>query len=395
MRKVLIVAVCASGLLFAQRSPMDTAWDLVAKGDHPQAVRVLEQFIKTNPANADARLLLGSIFTEDGKGSDAVAQLTEAVRLKPKSAEAHQALGEALRKFGNLAVARGEFEKAVQLDPNFAQARVDFGLALLEAGEHAPAAIQLDRAIVLLARDAEAAYPRYLRAKIHTENNEIEKTAQQLKAAVALRPDFAEAWSDLGQARKMLADDDGALAAFERSIQVDPENAVAQYRLGAEYLRRGDAHRAVAHLQQSFRLNPKDQSMLYSLQLALRQDGQAEEALRVKQKLAEVLRDIDRVSQAEFTALRLNNEGAALEKQKDLKSAIEKYRQAVALDPNHIGIRTNYAVALLRLGYWKDGIGELREVLRRDPHNELVKATLKDALEKAPAEAGGKGRLKQ
>jgi len=68
-----------------------------------------------------------------------------------------------------------------------------------------------------LGNTPDAAHPRYLRAKIHTAQNEVEKAAAELKAAVALRPDFAEAWSDLGEARKTLLDDDGAFAAFERS----------------------------------------------------------------------------------------------------------------------------------------------------------------------------------
>jgi tetratricopeptide (TPR) repeat protein len=141
---------------------------------------------------------------------------------------------------------------------------------------------------------------------------------------------------------------------------------------------------AVQHLRHSFRLNPRDQSTLYSLQSALRQDGQLEESKRIKEKLAEVLREIDRESQNAFNALRLNNEGAALEKTGDLPSALEKYRQAVALDPAHIGIRVNFAVASLRLGNWAQGIAELREALRRDPANAQIKAALDDALRQAP-----------
>jgi tetratricopeptide (TPR) repeat protein len=169
-------------------------------------------------------------------------------------------------------------------------------------------------------------------------------------------------------------------------VQLNPENAISQYRLGAEYLRQGKTHDAVTHLRESYRLNPKNQSTLYSLQIALRQDGQPEEALRVKKQLAELLRGIDRESQNAFAALRLNNDGAALEKSGDLKGALEKYRAALALDPNHVGIRVNFAVALLRTGHWKDGLAELRESLRREPGNAQVQTALKDALKQAPAE---------
>lgn len=389
--RLLIALACAAPLL-AQGTPVEAAWDLLAKGQRGQAVGLLERILGANPGDGEARLLLGSILVEDGKGSEAIAQLKEAVRLLPRSPLAHNALGEAFNGVGDMSAARPEFEKAVALDPKFAQAHANLGLVLVQAGESAAAARHLDRAIALMGQTPDAAHPHYLRAKIHTGRNEVEKAATELKTAVSLRPDFAEAWSDLGQARKTLLDDAGAFAAFQRAVELDPENAISRYRLGAEYLRRGEARLAVLHLGEAFRLNPEDQSTLYSLQLALRQDGQLEQAGRIREKLAEVLRKIDKESQDAFTALRWNNEGAVLEKTGDVRGAMEKYRAAAALDPTHVGIRVNLGVALLRLGRWKEGLSELREALGRDPDNASAKAALDDALEQAPVEFGGKGK---
>jgi tetratricopeptide (TPR) repeat protein len=392
MRTGLAAALTWAGLLLAQQNPIESAWDLLAKGDRAGAVRVLRQMIQANPREGEARLMLGSILAEDGNGAEALVQLGEAVRLLPRSAEAHNALGEALSGSGDLAAARGEFEKAVGLDPRFGQAHASLGMVLLQQGEPAQAAKHLDLAIKLLGNTPDAAHTHYLRAKVYTEQGQVEKAVENLNAAVSLRPDFAEAWSDLGEAKNTLLDDAGALAAFQRSVQLDPENAVSQYRLGAAYLRQGETRQAVAHLRESFRLNPKNQSTLYSLQQALRQDGQTEEANRVKEMLAAVLREIDRESQDAFNALKLNNEGANLEKAGDVRGALEKYRAAASLDPEHVGIRVNFGVALLRLGQWKDGLAELREAVRKDPRNALAKAALDDAMEQAPIEFGGKGK---
>jgi tetratricopeptide (TPR) repeat protein len=392
MARRLLTTLVWSGLVLAQQVSVETAWDLVAKGDRQGAIRVLEQVLKANGADGEARLLLGSIFADEGKRPEAIAQLTEAVRLMPRSAMAHNALGEALNNSGDLKTARAAFEKAVALDPNLAQARINLGSVLLQSGDSASATGHLDRAIAILGKSPDAAYPLYLRAKIYTDQDNPEKAADLLKLAVSLQPDFGEAWSDLGQALKAVLDDTGAFAAFRRSVEVNPENAISQYRLGAEYLRQGKAHEAVPHLKESFRLNPANQSTLYSLQLALRQDGQLEEAQRIKQKLTELLRNIDKEGQDAFAALRLNNQGAALEKTGDLRGSLEKYRAARMLDPEHVGIRLNFGVALLRLGQWKEGLAELREALRRDPNNAQVKTALNDALEQAPVEFGGQSK---
>lgn len=390
MRPFLPFLTCA--LLLAQRTPLDSAWDLLAKGERQEAARVARRIIAANPRDGQARLFLGSILAEDGQTPEAIVQLREAARLLPRSAPAHNALGEAFSGAADLKGARAEFQQAVALDPAFAQAHANLAMVLLQAGESQSGEAHLDRAIKIFGASPDAAHPHYLRAKIYTERNDIEKGAAELNLAVTLRPDFSEAWSDLGQARKTLLDDNGAFAAFRRSVELDPENAISQYRLGAEYLARGEAHDAVRHLREAYRLNPQNQSTLHGLQLALRQDGKLDEAARIKEELAVLLRKIDQESQAAFTALRLNNEGAALEKTGNLRAALEKYRQAVALDPAHAGFHMNFGVALLRLGQWKEGLAELRDAAGRDPGSTLMKTALQDALEQAPVEFGGKGK---
>jgi tetratricopeptide (TPR) repeat protein len=120
------------------------------------------------------------------------------------------------------------------------------------------------------------------------------------------------------------------------------------------------------------------------LQMALRQDGKADQANFFKQRLADLLRDKDEINHNQLTAITLNNEGAELEASKDLPAALEKYRQAAKLYPEMVGIRVNYAVALLRLGHWTEGLQELHEASLRDPGDEKIKAALQDALSQAP-----------
>ena len=81
----------------------------------------------------------------------------------------------------------------------------------------------------------------------------------------------------------------------------------------------------------------------------------------------------------------MNNRGAELEKAGDVRGALEKYRAALELLPDHVGIRVNLAVALLKLGNWEEGISQMREALRREPGNAKLQKALEDALAQAKA----------
>jgi tetratricopeptide (TPR) repeat protein len=324
---------------------------------------------------------------EQNDKAGSIEQLTAAVRLRPRSEEAENALGEAYNKFGDTANALAAFEQAVSRKPDYGIAHLNLGQVLLAEGNIGLAATHLDRAITLLDRTDDAADAYYLRARIYAAQNQDEQATKYLEEAVKIRPKFAQAWSDLGQARKQQLDDARALSAFEHAVASNPDDAVAQYRLGAEYLHQDKPHPALEHLRKAYELNPADQSTLNALQMAFRQDGDIEGANRVKLQLAALLRERDRVNQNKLAAVRLNNEGVALEKSGDLQGALTKYREASQLDPDHTGIRINYGVALLRLGRWTEGLDELHAALLRDPNDAKLKATLKDALAQAPANA--------
>jgi superkiller protein 3 len=268
---------------------------------------------------------------------------------------------------------------------NDAQAQVKRALSLLKAGQDGKAAEYLDRAIEFSGETPQAAYPHYLRAKVYTAQNNIPKAILELRKAVSLQPEFAAAWSDLGQARKAVSEDAGALAAYKRAVELDPGDAVAQYRLGAEYLQQGKAHLAVEPLKRALSLSPEDQSTLYSLQLALRRDGQPAEADKVRQELADLLHRRDVLYQNALKAVAINNEGAALEKSGDLQGALEKYQAALELSPGQVKVRVNLAIALLRLGRWSQGLSELHKAMRQDPGNDLLKRAWEDAVSQAPA----------
>jgi tetratricopeptide (TPR) repeat protein len=382
---LVAVLVCAE-LLAAGQSQLERARELVAKGSLKEAEVTLRQIVAANSNNADARILLGTTLALEGIRGESVEQLTEAVRLRPNSANAHNQLGMAFSRFLDVKPAREEFEKALDLDPNLAEAHINLSLILAQAGELGLAGEQLDRAIELQGNTRAAAYAHCLRGKIWAGQDQNETSIAEFQKAVQLRPDYAEAWSDLGGMRRLVLDQVGAVRALERAVTLKPDDALAQYRLGQLYLQEGKALKAVAHLKQAWSLAPDDRATLYNLMIALREMGRLEEAKPIEARMAELQHQSDRASEVGLAATGLNSEGLQLEKSGDIRAALAKYRAALDLDPTGFGFRLNYALALCRLGRWQDGLKELREVLRLDPNNADAAKALYIAREQAKAQ---------
>jgi tetratricopeptide (TPR) repeat protein len=383
----MVAVLACSELLASGRSNLETARELVSRGSFDKAEVILRQAIAADPSSVDARVLLGTTLALQGVRGEAIEQLAEAVRLKPNSANAHNEFGMVLSRFVEVKAARQEFEKAVELDPSMADAHVNLSLILAQAGELNAAGEHVDRAIEIQGNSPKAAYAHYLRAKIWGSQDQIDRSIVELQTAVQIRPDYAEAWSELGGMRRLAADNAGAMDALQRAVALKPHTGLAQYRLGQLYLQDGNAPKAVEHLKQALRFAPNDRAILYNLMLALRKTGQLDETKPIEKRLAEMQHQNDRASEVGFAASGLNSEGIQLEKSGDIRSALAKYRAALDLDPTGYGFRLNYALALCRLGRWQDGIAELREVLRVDPDNANAAKALYIANEQVKMQA--------
>src|SRR5713101_8566076 len=232
----LIVVLACSRLLASGPSSLERARELVSIGSFDKAEAILRQAIAADPKRVDARVLLGKTLALQGVRGEAIEQLAEAVRLNPSSATAHNEFGMVLSRFVEVKAARQEFERSLELDPGLAEAHVNLSLVLAQAGELAAAGDHLNRAIELQGNHPKAAYAHYLRAKIWAAQDQTDKAMVEFQTAVHLRPDYAEAWSDLGGIRRLALDNAGAIGALQRAVALKPEDAVAQYRMGQLYL---------------------------------------------------------------------------------------------------------------------------------------------------------------
>lgn len=90
------------------------------------------------------------------------------------------------------------------------------------------------------------------------------KAVSVLKAAAAVHPDNAMLWTNLAAAELGNLETAGprqqerAIAAFQRALQIDPQAPNVHYSLGLIHKERGEIMRASAFFQRALEVNPAD-----------------------------------------------------------------------------------------------------------------------------------------
>ena len=140
--------------------------------------------------------VLGALYGQSGRNSEAVDANQKAVVLSPQDAEVHNNLGAVLKELGRLDETAASYKQATALKPDYAEAHYNLGVTLLELG-------RLD--------EAEASYTQ----------------------AIAFKPDFAEAHYNLGNTLKELGRLAEAEASFTRAIVLNPDFGEAKHILAS------------------------------------------------------------------------------------------------------------------------------------------------------------------
>src|SRR5262245_49793542 len=113
-------------------------------------------------------------------------------------------------------------------------------------------------------KSADAAYNAGLTAKAAGKWQEAETSFRE---ATKLKPDFPEAWSELGHAQKQRGLYDDSVKAYQEALRLRPDFPQAMEYLGETYVRMGKRAEAQALLD---RLRPLDAKLARQLEAAMK-----------------------------------------------------------------------------------------------------------------------------
>ncbi|MBL8572151.1 MAG: tetratricopeptide repeat protein [Hyphomicrobiaceae bacterium] len=223
------------------------------RGNHVGAAKAFEQLVKLAPGAADAYFQLGQSLRELRQNPQAAQCFAKAVQLKPEMILAQAALARTLDQLGRKADAVRHYEIAVAGEPNSIELRFQYGRVLHELDriedaiplyrrvleinpQHLGALNNLGVALAKGGREDEAA-ARDVRAKRRDdaaeEMNRLDEAISIYQRVVALDPNYAPGWSNLGNAYFTLGDFPKCRDAYARALAINPKEADPYSSLGS------------------------------------------------------------------------------------------------------------------------------------------------------------------
>ena len=231
------------------------AVDLIKAGKSDQAVPILKEFLEQNPGNAAVQFTLGKAYINTKQFDLAIPPLQKAVELKPDQAGAHFYLGVAYAQMGQDAEALKEFEAEIPISPDQDAAYSNAAAIYEKQGN-------LDKALEYYKKASEIAPNRPelhadLAAIYEKQGNQAAAQAQYKALAEADPAHAAVTWFNIGAIAKNNDRNDEAIKAFQKAVELDPSYAAAHKELGYALVKQGDFKGAVAQFNKYLELAPK------------------------------------------------------------------------------------------------------------------------------------------
>jgi tetratricopeptide (TPR) repeat protein len=189
------------------------------------------------------------VLAKSGKSTDALTLARAEVTAAPADADRLFTLGLAQAEY-NLDDAIETFRRVLMIAPRHTLARYNLALTLKRADRPAEAATELARLIEIEPRP-EAEYQLGVLA---WQQGQLDRAVDALRAAIAARPDYADAHYTLGAVLKAKGDPVAAAASLRRAIALTPTSSGAHYVLAQVLRQTGDEAGARAELAESERL---------------------------------------------------------------------------------------------------------------------------------------------
>jgi len=163
------------------------------------------------------------------------------------------------------------------------------------------------------------------------------------------------------------------ITLYQATLTQNPQCWMAEYNLGLALKNQGQLDQAIAHYRRAINIWPDYVEAHYNLGGAYIEKGEIDEALAEYRRAIEI-----RPEEADSH----NNYGSALRELKQFDQAETEYKRALSLRPQYLEARLNLGSLLLQRGRTAEAITNLETARRLQPNDATTRVTLAHALMK-------------
>ena len=192
------------------------------------------------------------------------------------------------------------------------------------------------------------------------KQKEYEESIEHYTKAIDIKPDFANAYNNRGNAYGDKGDYDLAIEDYTKAIQFNPNYAEAYNNRGIAYGDKGDYDRAIEDYTKAIQLNPNDAETYYNRGNAYGDKGDYDLAIEDYTKAIQLNPNY---------AEAYNNRGNAYGDKGDYDRAIEDYNEAIQRNPNYDAAYNNRGNAYRNKGEYDRAIEDYTKAIQLNPND--------------------------
>ncbi|MBU4467114.1 tetratricopeptide repeat protein [Patescibacteria group bacterium] len=197
------------------------------------------------------------------------------------------------------------------------------------------------------------------KAYILRRSGDFAAALSALEAAIKIRPKAEFLWHNKGLTLEKLGEAEKAIHSYKKAIALDSSCAMLHFHYGVALYERDDFHAAADELNEALKLRPEDDVFLVWKARAFHCLGKTDDARKI---IETVLASDSTNADAWFVLGRIEKDNAA---------ALQHFRKAVELDPEHGGALCSSAACLSNLGQFQEALDIFAEMHKTCPRHEL------------------------
>jgi tetratricopeptide (TPR) repeat protein len=326
---------------------------------YDKALESLEKAAEIRENDLDISATIAQVYFDSGKFEDAEAIVDGVLEKDKGHVNANYLKGQLHLRKRDFSNALERFDLVVRESPRNARGYYFKGLSLIGKGEANQARQNLLEAVELDPRMLEA---RLMLAEFYLREKNKDLSREQIDEASKLAPLDVRVLMLQGNLEVLEQDVQGAEAAFKQAIEVLPNYSPGYFRLGLLYSLTKREEDALKAFQKTLDLDPQDSNALAFMIRIYVQDNKFEEAFetcdRHKRK---VIGNSAMLARIEYL------EGNIFHAKGDTEKALQSFEKAVETDPNLLAPYVALAKTYGRLGRFDEAISQYELLLAKSP----------------------------